>query len=215
MGNSQSAKRLSSRCLGRAQRQSGPSSWFKDPEASHQRFIITTRCSDECTLELQSQDGESVQKKLAEFRHGPIAFALGAGHFNVDSTTVTAAANTAQLMDVVAGRVRQAVLSGYAYVLVPILVLGAVCFLAVSLLYWRRVLMNVSYIMALCAWSLVVARASLVVLIAATSFPAVSPSYLWPAQLLLVTGALFSLAAWLQLSGANAAAPQRGIEVQA
>ena len=48
----------------------------------------STRCNDECTLEFRSQDDEVVQKKLSEFRHGPIGFALGNGHVHVDSTTV-------------------------------------------------------------------------------------------------------------------------------
>ena len=61
---------------------------FKDPEASHQRFVITTRCNDACTLELQSQDGETIQKKLAEFRHGSIGFYLGSGSVYVDDTAV-------------------------------------------------------------------------------------------------------------------------------
>jgi hypothetical protein len=173
----------------------------KDPEISHQRFVLSTRCSDECTLELHSQDDEIVQKKLSEFRHGPIGFSLGEGHVHVDSTTVVDdLTNAPRLVDVVSGRVRQAVLNSYAYVLIPVLVLGIIFFLVLSLRYWRRVFMNVSYIMALCSWTLIVVRVSLLVLIAATSFPAVSPSYLWPAQLLLVSGALFSLAAWFQLS---------------
>jgi hypothetical protein len=178
---------------------------FKDPEASYQRFIITTRCSDECTLELQSQDGEIAQKKLSEFRHGSIGFALGTGTVHVDTTTVIV--STPRFMDVVSSRVRQAILENYAYVLVPMLVLGAISFSVASLLYWRHVLGNVSYIMALCSWVLIVVRLSLIVLVAATSFPALDPHYLWPAQLLLVTGALLSLAAWLQLSGRTAGRP--------
>ena len=104
-------------------------------------------------------------------------------------------------MGVVPDYVRQAVLKGYAYVLMPVLFLGVICFFAASLLYWRRGLSNISYIIALCSWILIAARVSLLVLIAATSFPGLSPSYLWPAQLLLVTGAFFSCVACFQLSG--------------
>ena len=188
---------------------------FKDPEASHQRFIISTRCIDKCTLELRSQDGEVVQKKLSEFRHGSIGFALGTGNVHVDSTTVVDTAGAVTLVDAVSGRVRRAVLNGYPYFQVPVLVLGGVCFLVTSFLYWRRLLLNVSYVLALCLWGLVATRMSVVVLVDATSFPALNPLYLWPAQLLLVIGALFSLAAWFQVSGVVCVSPTLGIDVQA
>ena len=187
---------------------------FKDPDASHQRFSLSTRCNDDCTLELHSQDDEIIQKKLSEFRHSPISFDVGKGHIHIENTITVDSAGTTQLIDVASGRVRQAVLKYYAYVLMPILVLGAILFMVTSLLYWRRMLGNVSYTIALCSWVLIVVRVSLIVLVAATSFPALYPHYLWPAQLLLVTGALFSLAAWLQLSGVNSAGPPRGIEAQ-
>jgi hypothetical protein len=56
-------------------------------------------------------------------------------------------------------------------------------FMVASLLYWGRVLGNVSYAIALCSWVLIVVRMSQIVLVAATSFPALDPHYLWPAQL--------------------------------
>jgi hypothetical protein len=174
---------------------------FKDPKASNQRFVMNTRCNDECTLELQSQDNEIIQKKLSEFRHGPIGFDLGKGHVHVDSTIVVDPIAATPLVVVVSGHLRQAALNNYGYILVLLLVPGAILFLVTSLLYWRRVLLNVCYIMALCSWGLVVTRVSLLVLISATSFFVVIPNYLWPAHLLLVTGALFSCVAWLQLKG--------------
>ena len=173
---------------------------FKDPEASYQRFVISTRCNDECTIEFHSQDDEVVQKKLSDFRHGPIEFVLGKGRVHVDNTGVNAdPVYSEELIEVISEYVRQAVLYNYAYVFLPVLVLGTVCFLVTTLSYWRCVMTNVSYILALCSWTLVAVRISIIVLIAATSFPALNPSYLWPSQLLLVSGALFSCAAWLQL----------------
>jgi hypothetical protein len=175
---------------------------FNDPEASQQRYAITTRCSDDCTLQLQSQDGEIVQKKLAEILHGPLEFALGQGHFYVDSTTVRAdPADTEEWIEVVSGRIRRALLNNYQYVFVPVLIVGAVCFLAASSLYRRQALLNISYLFAVCSWVLAIIRMSILVLITATSFPALEPGYLWAANLLVVSGALFSCAAWLQLSG--------------
>jgi hypothetical protein len=175
---------------------------LKDPEASHQRFILETRCNDECTLEFQSQDDEIAQKKLGDFGHGIVSLAMGQGHVHVDGATVQAdPVDTTQGMDMVSARIRQAMLNNYAYVLVPVLILGVVCFMATSLLYWRGVLMNVNYIMALCSWALIVVRTSIVVLVDATSFPAINPAYVWPAQLFLVAGAFFSCATWFQLSG--------------
>jgi hypothetical protein len=174
----------------------------KDPDAAHQRFVIHTRCSDACVIEFQSQDDETIQKKLAEFRNGPIGFALGQGHIHVDSTTVQSDPMFAtQWIEKVSDGARKFVLMQYSYALVPILFLGSISFLIVSLLFWRRVLLNVSYVLALCSWALLAARTSVIVLIAATSFPVLNPIYLWPAQLFLISGALFSFAALRQLSG--------------
>jgi hypothetical protein len=114
---------------------------------------------------------------------------------------VNASADTEPWLEVDSDQVRQAVLSSYAYVFVPVLTIGFILFLATSFLHWRRIFFNVSYILALCSWILVVIRTSMIVLIAATSFPALNPLYLWRAQIFLVSGALFSCAAWLQLSG--------------
>jgi len=174
---------------------------FKDPEASHQRFVLQTHCGDECTLELKSDDGEIVQKKLAEFRHDSIGFDLGQGHVHVDSATVQADPTyTVQWMDAVSGSIRQVILNNYAYFVIPVIILGGTSFLAALLLYRRHILINVSYIMALCSWTLVVVRTSLIVVVAATSMPVLYDQYLWPAHIFLVTGALFSCAALARAS---------------
>jgi hypothetical protein len=63
----------------------------------------------------------------------------------------------------------------------------------------RRVLWNASYALALTSWLLVFTRVTLLVFIDATSFPALNRGYLGPAYFLLVSGAVLSCSAWLQL----------------
>src|SRR6185503_450344 len=87
----------------------------------------------------------------------------------------------------------------YHRVLIPILALGAVAFLAATLLYWRVALSNICFILALGAWLLVVTRVLLLSLIDATSFPALTVPYLSPAYFMAASGSVLSLAAFLGL----------------
>ena len=41
---------------------------FGDPLASHQRFLITTRCSPECDLSFISANGNKITRTLSSFR---------------------------------------------------------------------------------------------------------------------------------------------------
>ena len=185
---------------------------FNDPEASHQRFSIKTRCKNGCELKFESQDGEIVEKKLGEFRRGSFSFDLGKGKVQIDNAIIGDYATSPRLMDVIARRFRLAVMRNYALLEVPVLLLGIFCFIAAALIYRRLSLMNISFIIAFCAWTLVLTRSSLVVLIAATSFNAMQFTYLWPAQVLLIIGAVFSFAAFLQLwlSGEKSVPRSRG-----
>ena len=121
-------------------------------------------------------------------------------NYPIYTKPINASAGTEQLLDVISGRVRQTVLNGYAYLLVPVLTIGVICFLMALFFHWRSVFPTLVTSWP-CVHGSVVARISLIALITATSFPALSSVYLWPAQLFLVSGALFSCAACLQLSG--------------
>jgi hypothetical protein len=80
-------------------------------------------------------------------------------------------------------------------------VLGLLAFLVSTLVYPRRALRNVTYMLALASWGLVGVRAFLLGLIDATSFPALQLFYICPVYFLMVAGTVLSLAAFLQLAG--------------
>jgi hypothetical protein len=84
--------------------------------------------------------------------------------------------------------------------LVPALLLGVIAFAISSVTYWRSALRNVCYVLALVSWILVLSRVGLLLLTAATSLPALMVHYMAPAYFMMVSGAVFSCAAWLQLS---------------
>ncbi|MHB8270359.1 hypothetical protein [Bradyrhizobium sp.] len=62
-------------------------------------------------------------------------------------------------------------------------------------------MLNICYVVALVSWVLVFARTSVLVLIDVTSFPALNQTYLAPAYFLLMSGAVLSCAALLNLAG--------------
>jgi hypothetical protein len=176
---------------------------FKDPAASRQRFVIRTRCSDDCVMRFQTRDGEEADKPLAELRRAPIGFEVGHGRVHIDSTGVGSnPGNIKPRPEEISNRIRMAITSHYGLVFLPVLVLGLAAFLATTLLQLRRAASNMCFIIALMSWMQAMLLAALLILIDITSFPALQAFYLAPAYFFLVCGAIFSCAACLQLFNA-------------
>ena len=98
-----------------------------------------------------------------------------------------------------AGRVRDLIAAYYNWIFLPILVVGVVSFLVSALVFWKRAVWNVCFVVAFVSWFLVVERTTLLILIDATSFTALRVNYLSPCYFLLVSGAVLSIAALLQV----------------
>jgi hypothetical protein len=173
---------------------------FKDPDASNQRFSLFTRCSDACALILRTPEGVTIQKIFAELRKTPIVFNLDNGQFYIDKTDFQPDPEyTPTLFDRLCGDIRKAVMVSYSWIFLPILAIGLIAFLASILVFWRKAMWNVCFVMALVCWGLAFERTTLLILIASSSFPALLHSYLAPAYFMLVSGAVLSIAALLQL----------------
>jgi hypothetical protein len=173
---------------------------FNDPAASDQRFTIRTYCTDDCILMFEALDGAKLEKPLSEFLRGAVGFDFGGGRIHVDSTRVNSnPAYVKTSIEEVCNRIREALMTHYSRLFVPVLVLGVLAFLLSTLMYSRKAVSNVIYILALVSWLLVFLRVSLMVLIDITSFPALFGFYLSPAHYMLVSGAVLSCAAWIQL----------------
>ena len=187
---------------------------FKDPDAYNQRFSFSTHCSDDCVLQLRTPEGETIEKTLAELRKAPIGFDFGDGHVHVDSASSEPDPQyTRSLFDRLCGHIRNAVMVSYRWVFQPILAIGFVAFIVSALVFWKRAMWNVCFMMALVCWGLAYARTTLFLLIDSTSFPAIHAFYLAPAYFMLVSGAVLSIAAWCQLSQSSRRAPQdAGVE---
>jgi hypothetical protein len=172
----------------------------KDPAASDQRFMIRARCTDDCLLTFVTLDGAKLEKPLADFIRGSVGFDFGGGHIHVDSAAIHPNPTYVKTpIEAGCDLVRKAILTYYHLLFVPLLVLGALAFLAATFMYPRIAVTNVTYILALVSWLLVFLRASLLVLIDVTSFLALLGFRLAPAHYMLVSGAVLSCAAWLQL----------------
>jgi hypothetical protein len=184
----------------------------KDPDASDQRFSLFTRCNDDCVLQLRTPEGETLQKTLAELRKAPIDFDFGKGHFHIDSSDFQPDPEyTPSPFDRLCDNIRNAVMIAYNWVFLPILTIGLIAFLVSTLVFWKRTIWNVCFVMALVCWGLAFERTTLLLLIDSSSFPALFANYLAPAYFMLVSGAVLSIAALLQLSRAGQRALQDAI----
>ena len=174
---------------------------FQDPAAGNQRFVLSVYCNDDCVLQLQTPEGEAIQKTLAELRKTPIDFYLGKGHVHIESTDYQPNPEyTPSRVDRLCGHIRNAVMISYSWVFQPILAIGFIAFLVSAFVFWRRAIWNVCFVMALVCWGLAYERTTILLLIDSTSFRALQAAYLGPAYFLLISGAVLSIAAWFQLS---------------
>ena len=170
---------------------------FGDPLASVQRYRVSADCNSQCILQIETADGERLEKKFAELAATPLAFPIGNATFYVDTITVQEVELTRA--EATASRLRTAVFTGYKYVLIPVIALGAIAFIVSTLVYWKPAFWNVCFVLASAFWLLVLSRVALLSLIELTSFRALNPNYMAPAHYMLICAAIFSGAALLQL----------------
>jgi hypothetical protein len=175
-------------------------SGFKDPSASHQRFMLETTCIDKCILQIETPEGEKGEKTLGEIRSGEKDIRVGIGTVHIDSTELTPDPFAPTKVEALCNGLRMFIMRHYSWLSMPVLAVGALSFLTALLLYWRTAMLNVCFLMATVCWLLVFVRCSLLALIDATSFPAIVGFYLAPAYFLLMGGAVLSCAALLNLS---------------
>lgn len=183
---------------------------FKDPQASQQRFMLETTCEDACLLRIETPEGKKAEKSLGDIRNDASHIEVGSGAVHVDSTTLEFDPFRPTPIENLCNRLRMAIMNGYFWIFVPVLVLGALSFLAATALYWREAVRNVCYIFALASWVLVFMRVSLFILIDATSFPSLIGSYIAPAYFLLVSGAVLSCGALFTLASSRATGHRPG-----
>ena len=173
---------------------------FKDPKAIQQRFILHVYCKVDCSLQFSIPDGMKLEKKLSELKHPPIGFPLGSGTLYIDSVADGFGSLFAEARRNLFSRsVRGTVQDHYSTIFLPFFVLGLFAFAATTVLRLKAALSNVSYMLALSTWMLVLVRATVLTLIEDTSFPALKGIYLSSAYFPLVSGAVLSIAAGLQL----------------
>jgi hypothetical protein len=186
---------------------------FQDLEAGNQRFMLSVYCNDDCVLQFQTPEGETIRSTFAELRKPPIDFHLGKGRVHIDITNFQPIPEyTPSRFDRLCGYIRNDVLTSYNWVFRPILAIGLIAFLVSALIFWKRAIWNICFVMALVCWELACGLTTLILLIDSTSFPALRPSYLAPTYFMLVSGAVLSIAAWFQLAQSNhRALPDTGV----
>ncbi len=176
---------------------------FKDAGATRQRYTIKVKCIATCRLHLESESGAKAELTFAQLGTAPAAFPVGRGTLFVDEAVFRGSGQVPTRLDRATNVALGFVFGGYRVLLIAVAALGAIAFLATSLLYWRRALWDPCYVFALVCWILVLSRMGLLILIDLTSFPPLIPRYVAPAYYLLASAAVLSGAAWLQLSKAR------------
>jgi hypothetical protein len=173
---------------------------FKDDLASRQRFVLGVECDDECVLDIRNTNGDAAKRTFGELRDAQ-SFAVGEGTFHIDQlASVTNMSYDLTRTDVAAERIRVAISRSYKFLFVPILLIGIAAFIVATVEFRRSAFANVCFLMALVCWLLVLSRVGLLLLIAASSLPALAVHYMAPAYFLLVSGAVLSFAALIQLT---------------
>jgi hypothetical protein len=158
-------------------------------------------------LQVRTPEGETLEKPLGAIRQAPVAFDVGGGHMHIDLAKYQPAPEFTQTrFERLCESIRRAVLTYYSSIFVPVLTAGLLAFLLASVKCFRRALLDPCYILASACWLLALVRTSLLVLIDVTSFPAIFPFYLAPANFMLVSAALLSIAAFYHLVRADPAA---------
>jgi hypothetical protein len=176
-----------------------------DPAASRQRFRIQTQCSDACVLRFENTDGDQLQKQLAEFgkgamEKGAVDLAIGGGRVHIDSVKIESNPLYLQTrIEMLCEKIRLLVVSYFFLIFAPFLFVGALAFTSATIFRPRAAIYNICYVLALACWLLVLTRTALLILIDATSMPALQGLYMTPAYFMLTSGAVLSCAAWLQL----------------
>jgi hypothetical protein len=194
---------------------------FKDPAASNQRFELQTFCSGTCVLRMAAEDGQAIERALADVTPGEVA--LGNGRINFDA----AASELGELFgperrNTISYRVRQTVIRNFEFVRVPLLVIGLIAAFG-CLVWWRRAILNPAYVLGLTMWALAASRILLLALLDAMFYAlTINPVYLAPTGFAMTAAAVLSIAAWLQLRGeasrrlrGSAATPQPPLQASA
>jgi hypothetical protein len=173
---------------------------FGDPAAGRQRFRISMRCDDSCTVEVRNAKATSGPLKLKDMRAGaPIA--VGAGEFFIDAVGALGADDSGwqDTRPAVARKVRIAAAQPYILLGPWVLACAFMAFLAIVCLpWWRRILLDEGrpvLLLALVMWALAGTRMLLLALIEVSLFPAIDPLYMMPAYYLawLAAGLSFIL----------------------
>jgi len=171
---------------------------FNDPAASQQRFLLEAICNGKCFLNVAVQNGDNLEKSTAEIRGGSSDIKVGEGNVHIDSVTSTLADPFAPTkVEAWCNDLRIFFMTKYVWIFLPILAAGLISFIAVTVFRFKTVVSDVCYILGTACWILVLARTSLLVLVDATSFPALTGFYMAPAYFLLVSGAVLFCASLL------------------
>jgi hypothetical protein len=151
-------------------------------------------------LILGTQEGVTVQQSFAELRKAPFGFDLGKGQVYIDHTNLQPDPEyTLSRFDRLCGEIRNVVATSYNWIFFPMLAFGLIAFLVSVVVFRKRAIWNVCFVMTLISWGLAFERTTLLILVDSVSFPALSFHYIAPAYFLLVSGAVLSVAALLQL----------------
>ena len=179
---------------------------FGDPRASLQRFIIRTDCEPGCLLRIEAAYGAEAERRFDELvNKAPYGFAVGQGTFYLDvATPMTDATYKTTPADHLANTLRALNSHLYKFPYGAIVGLGILAFVLCTLVHLRGAIWNACYMAALAFWTLALSRFGLLLFTHATALPALQLHYFAPTYFMIVCGACFSLAAWLQLRRSNA-----------
>ena len=166
---------------------------FSDPSADHNRYEISFRCPNICTVTALNSHGQEVRVTVDSDRAMSASSGSAVLYVNsASSAEANAFVNSGQLL---AGHIRAWLVRFYK-ILIPALMLAGLAAAVVAV--WRSVrrrALDAVLLTALAAWTLVATRIVILALIEASSFGAANLLYGAPASYLAVLAAFLSVAA--------------------
>lgn len=174
-------------------------STFNDKEATHQRFIIKSRCSDGCKLTFLSTVGDAFILPIENNQQYILKDnrTLAFDYINIGKASKDNIRFNFSLT------IRKAIFQIYNQLMPTLIIIGLLAFITSVFLAFKKSQYSIIFAIALACWISIVTRSAILVLVDISSFPAATVPYMQPifAFSLIASILSFSLIVDYLLSG--------------
>ena len=162
---------------------------FKDKDASHQRFLIKSRCSQGCKLTFLPKVGdafilsiENSQQYISKNNH-----ILAFDYINLDKGSKDNIRYNFSL------KIRKAMFQLYQQFIPSLIISGLLTFAVSTILVFQKSQYSIIYAITTACWISIATRSAILVLVDISSFPAITVVYMQPIFALSLIASILSI----------------------